>query len=114
MKTLTVNDINWSIFAQTDDLPVRGNALASGDDELDKKVEDQILNRLDDGDEWAWAMVLVQGEYHGLTASDTLGACTYNNQTDFEQNSGYYDDMQATIVDELNTKLAALCDAVNG
>ena len=112
MKTLTVNDITWTVTAQFDDIPVRGNAMVSGDADFDREVEDRILSRLEDGDVWAWAMVLVQGEYKGLSASDTLGACNYADQDDFEQ-GGYYDDMRATVVDSLNEQLQALCAAVS-
>ena len=71
---------------QEDDCPVRGNALASGDDAYDKKVEDEILERLDNGDVWAWAVVEVRAGYGDLSASDYLGACSYESEKDFRDN----------------------------
>ena len=112
MKTLTVNDVNWSIFAQTDDLPVRGNAIASGSATFDREVEDKILGRMEEGDVWAWAMVMVQGEFNGLTASAYLGGCNYPNEDSFKT-GGYYGDMQAEILDYLNAKVKTLCEAVS-
>lgn len=87
--------------AEQSDIPVRGNAMVSGDSALDKQVEDEIIARLGAGDIWAWANVLVTAEWHGLTGTDSLGGCSYKDEADFIQNSGYYDDMVSNAIDEL-------------
>ena len=81
-----------SVHVEPDALPVRGNAMASGDDDYDKPVEDKILADMEDN-VWAWACVEVRASYGGLTCSDYLGACSYKDEEDFVKNSGYYEDM---------------------
>jgi hypothetical protein len=89
-------DITYTLTVEQDDLPVRGNAFASGDDSEDKAVEDEILRRLDQGDDWAWAYVTVTATLDGtpqFKGQDSLGGCNYKNEADFKQPGGYYDDM---------------------
>ena len=83
------------IRAEFDDIPVRGNALASGDDAEDRAAEDEIIARLEAGDVWAWARVRVtvtHPDMPGLDGWDSLGACSYRDEADFIA-GGYYDDM---------------------
>ena len=51
--------VEYRIEVEQDDQPVRGNALDSGDPDYDKKVEGEIIERLDRGDVWAWASIRV-------------------------------------------------------
>ncbi|MDO7847669.1 hypothetical protein Q5H92_14970 [Hymenobacter sp. M29] len=58
---------------------------------------------------WKWGDVEVKGTYRGLlTSSEYLGACSYKNQKDFITNSGYCDDMKATVLNSLNSQLQTL------
>jgi hypothetical protein len=110
MKQLTLDDVYFTIEVDYDDIPVRGNAVMSGNKDIDKDIEDDILDRLDDGDVWAWASVKVIGSYKGiLKASDYLGACSYEDEEEFKQD-GYYDDMRQSILDNLNDQLSHLED----
>lgn len=85
---------NVRLIATQDDTPVRGNAIASGDDEEDRKYEDMILERLATGDVWAWAQVEVQATLpDGRTGSAYLGGCCYKDEADFKQPDGYYEDL---------------------
>jgi len=85
---------NVRLIATQDDTPVRGNALASGDDEEDRKYENLILARLDNGDVWAWAQVEVQATLpDGRTGSAYLGGCCYEDEQDFKTDNPYYEDM---------------------
>lgn len=92
-------DITLEAIPET--IRVRGNALASGDDQLDKEAEDEILARLESGDVWAWftAKVSVRDD-QGREATDYLGACCYEDERDFKR-GGYYLDMIRTCIDEL-------------
>lgn len=110
--TLTVADVVVTISAEPDDLPVRGNAMASGDADADREVEDEILARLDRGDAWAWASVRVRATwtapsgrtYHG---DAHLGGCSYADEADF-RTGGYYEQMVEEALDDLNASLADL------
>lgn len=93
-----------TITVEPEDLEVRGNALASGDDAADKACEDEILSRLDAGDVWAWARVTVRAEYEGFTGEAHLGGCSYADEDDFKR-GGYYDDMVREATDDLRAEL---------
>jgi hypothetical protein len=83
--------ITIDIFPE--DVDVRGNALASGDDEEDRREEDRIIAELDRGNLWAWCLVKVTVRYGGIVESDTLGCCSYRDEHDFREGGSYYDDM---------------------
>ena len=90
-----------SFEALPEDIRVRGNALASGDNELDKEAEDEIISRLESGDIYAWftAKVTVRDKY-GREASDYLGACCYEDEKDFKRGA-YYLDMIKECLDQI-------------
>lgn len=111
MKTLTENDVKIELIAEYDHIPVRGNAIDSGDSEYNKHVEDQIIDRLESGDVWAWASVEVRATYKGLTASTYLGACCYADEQDFI-NDGYYQDMVNEVVEDINNQITDLLSEV--
>lgn len=79
---------------------VRGNALASGDDDEDRACEDEIIRRLDGGNVWAWCGVKVTCEANGETATELLGACSYASEADFRA-CGYFEDMVRACAQEL-------------
>lgn len=108
MKTLKLSDLKIELIIKQDDIPVHGNAIASGDDLYDKEVEDEILNRLENGDYWAWCSVEVRATYKGLAASDYLGACSYANEQDFKE-GGYYTDMCDNVLADIQEQLNELC-----
>ncbi len=57
-RTLTKEDIHIRVAAFPEDIPVKGNAMCSGDDDFDLQVETEILERLEQDDVWAWATVV--------------------------------------------------------
>lgn len=95
--------MDYKIEATPEDIPVRGNTMASGDDEYDKRVEDEILARLESGDVWAWCSVRVtcaDGETEGEA---WLGGCSYKDEEDFKA-GGYFDDMKAEALEDMERK----------
>ena len=106
LRKLLASEVKFTLTAEQDDLPVRGNAMVSGDAAADKEVEDEIIARLDKGDIWAWASVKVTAEWNGYKGVNHLGACTCDNEQDFiVGNSDYYSDMCDNALDELNNEL---------
>lgn len=101
--------VTYRLYLEQDDTPVRGNALASGDDTADRECEDEILARLANGDIWAWAVVRCEASFDDFTGEDYLGGCSYKDTQDFIQR-GYWDDMKAQAY---QTLLANLRKAVN-
>lgn len=85
---------------QNEDTPVRGNALASGDDAIDNECEDKIIERLNQGDLSAWFCAKVTAECFGFKESAYLGACCYNSFEEF-QSDDYYKDMVSEAIEQL-------------
>lgn len=106
---VTEDGITYTLYVEQDDMPVRGNAMASGNDAEDREYEDEIIARLNDGDVWAWAQVTVKASIeidgHEFTGEDYLGGCSYDDVTDFMEHGVYWDDMKAAAREELLKKL---------
>ena len=102
-------EITYLLTVDFEETPVRGNAMASGDDVEDKKIEDAILARLDQGDVWAWADVTVTAKvtFEGevFTARASLGCCSYRDEAEFAAD-GYFGDMCKEARDELMLELS--------
>lgn len=108
------SDVIYTLEAEEDHLDVRGNALASGNDAEDKKYEDEIICRLENGDIWAWATVKVTASWNGIEGVDYLGGCSYEDEADFKRAGGYYDDMKAQALEDLKSNIKALQTKVCG
>lgn len=94
-------EIKIEIIVREEDIPVRGNVVATNDPEEDRKAEDEILALIAQGDEWAWASVIVRATYSGRMGEDYLGCCSYRDEADFKQPGGYYDDMRERAIEDL-------------
>jgi hypothetical protein len=105
IRKITKGEVKFTIRAEMDETPVRGNALASGDDAEDRKQEDEIIGRLDAGDVWAWANVTVVARWRSFQGSDNLGACSYASEEDFKTD-GYFEDMCNTALADLNATIS--------
>jgi hypothetical protein len=104
--------ITYELFVDYDELQVRGNAMASDDDDEDKAVEDEIIERLESGDVWAWAAVTCRASYKGLIGQDHLGACSYKDTEDFIAPGGYWDDMKSEAKTDLLRNAKASSEAL--
>ena len=105
-----MDGISYVITPEPEDMPVRGNAVASGDDAYDRRVEDGIIARLESGDDWAWCCVRVDAHLGGLTGTAYLGGCSYADEAGFRR-GGYYESMCAIAKSELVRLLADARDA---
>jgi hypothetical protein len=86
-------------------MPVEGNASAI-DPETDARIAAEILARLETGDVWAWATVRVSVAFDGFEAVDTLGGCSYADETDFRAYV-YFGEMRDAVLDEIVERLLA-------
>lgn len=103
----TIEEVEFEVIAEYEQMRVRGNVIVSGDDAFDKEVEDGIIERLNNGDVWSWAMVTVRASYKGITANDYLGGCSYGSEEDFKK-GGYYEDMKQNAYNQLIEQLKDL------
>lgn len=108
IKLPTIEQVQFTLEVKQEDILVRGNAVISGDNAVDKKVEDEIIDRLENGDVWAWASVCVRAEWKGIEGVDYLGCCCYKDENDFKQPGGYYEDMKKEAFAELLQKVKEL------
>lgn len=92
-----------------EDVPVRGNALASGDDEQDRKAEDEILERLERDDILAWCTAIVTarvvGEHHAFQGTATLGCCSYVTEDELKRDVFEHYDLKGEALDDLRRDL---------
>lgn len=100
-------DIEITVHVKPSTIPVRGNAMASGDDDFDFETENRIIAKAENN-VWAWCDITVRGTWKGLTGEAHLGACSYDSEKDFRENSGYFDDMVAHVRDEIDGQAAEI------
>lgn len=98
--------VRYTLECLPEDIPIRGNAMASGNDAEDRRVEDWIFAELERGNPWAWCHVRVRAWAGDVFGEDNLGACSYTSREEFEKPGGYFDDMKMVALDDLREKLA--------
>jgi len=104
IRKLIESDVDFELECLPEDMEVRGNAVASGDDAYDKKIEDKILSDLEQN-KWVWCMVKVTAKWKGFEGTDHLGGCQYDDEADFEQGRDFQI-MKEHALDDLNIVLA--------
>ncbi len=110
MKTLMENDVEIRVECLPEYMPIKGNASAI-DEDTDRETENEIQRQLEDGNVWAWCCVKVSAHWHGLEGADCLGGCFYKSQADFCAPGGYYDDMKARALEDLNAQVLDIVTA---
>jgi hypothetical protein len=120
LKQLTLKDVEISLEILDEDIPVRGS-FESGDPdyaEADKQLENEIIERLNQGDLWAWCCVRVTATWGEFEGNDYLGGCSYRDEKEFRAEGGYFEDMCREALADLNAKIertakriAPLCDS---
>lgn len=63
--------------------------------EENRAAEKHVLQQVQSGNDWAWCSVRVYVEFSDgqRIHSNWLGCCSYENEKDFRENSGYFRDM---------------------
>ena len=107
IKLPKIEEVEFTLEVEEETKQVRGNAMHSRDKAYDKKIEDEILHRLDKGDVWAWAAICVKAKWRGMEGVDCLACCCYKDEEYFKKD-GYYEDMKLQAYDDLIDKLKAL------
>ncbi len=105
MRQFIPTELAFTLFCEPDDLPIKGNALVSGDDEADRECEEKIQAQLDAGNRWAWCLITIRADWGGFSGFDNLGACSYVNAEGFCQPGDYYEDMVGNAIEDLLDKI---------
>jgi hypothetical protein len=111
IRTLKPSDVTFTLECLAEDTPVRGNAMASGDDATDREAEDWVNCQLRDGNEWAWCTVKVTAEWQTFRGVAYLGCCSYLSEEDFRV-GGYYESMKDEALDDLNESIERIAKAL--
>jgi hypothetical protein len=104
LRKLKPHEVEYVVEAHEESVPVRGNVLASGDSQLDKEAEDDVNERLNKGEPWAWCCVHVEAKWRGFVGRDTLGGCSYHSEKDFRLGP-YFEDMCQVALEDLNEQV---------
>lgn len=112
IRQIVAQQAQCSVHAEREQIPVRGNAMASGNDRTDRALEDAILARLDRDDIWAWAAVTVTANWQGIEGSAHLGCCCYLDEHDFRECSGYFDDLASEALEEIVERVHHIVQAL--
>jgi hypothetical protein len=107
-KVPSIAEVEWSIEVEPESMPVEDMF-----GEEDRESLDKIYAEMDAGNVWAWAAVSVKGRWKGLESSRYIGGCSYKDQQDFIDNSGYYEDLKEEVRSDLQEAAAAIVSAVN-
>lgn len=96
-------------YACEEEIPVRGNVIASGDDAADRAAEDEVLRKLEQDGLQHWFMAKVVVSKCGVElAEEYLGCCSYDSFADFLTENGYHSDMVATAMEAARLKIKEL------
>lgn len=104
-------DCTFEFEALPEDMSPRGH-FASGNDEDDKAMEDQIINEYNSGNPYAWFVAKVTCKLGDFEGVDYLGGCSYKSEADFK-NDGYYEDMKEEAFQDLLRKLQHAKNLIN-
>ena len=106
MRRIIPEEVEFSLTVEEETLiPVRGNAMHSDDEGMDREYEDRILERLEVGDIWAWASVTVRASWGGFEGDDSVSGCNYKDEKDFRVPDGYFGDLVAEAFGQLLKKV---------
>lgn len=103
---LDLSQVEYTIECLEEDTPVRGNALASGDDDADREAEDEILAALE-RNPWAWCCVRVIARLGPFQGDDCLGCCSYKSEDDFLESGDYAPQMKDDALANLKAAIIA-------
>lgn len=110
MRKLTAKDVEFHISIEQEDEPVHGH-FATGEDELDRQLEADIIAELNRGNVEAWCFIRVTASWRGHTGADSLGCCSHlpregqpSLAKQVEQTIEYHG-MREQALDDLNNQL---------
>lgn len=111
MRQLTKKEITFTVSTESEDTQVRGNCMATDDPVADKQAEDEIIDRLNRGDESAWCVVVLTAQWEEFKVSSYLGACSFaeglNGAECAKQAVEMVKDFKDELVEELNKEILA-------
>lgn len=78
-------DVKYEITIKPCDIPLEGNVMASGDDDVDRAAEQSVRESLERGDVHAWCDVLVTARLGPFKGWESLGAVSVWDESDLDE-----------------------------
>ncbi len=108
LRRLTAADVTFHVLTEDEECRPSAGDFASGDDAADRALVEELNDRLDRGDVWAWAFVIVVARWNcpegPLEGVASLGCCSYKDEAEFRADA-YFSDMCDMALDDLDAKL---------
>ena len=98
-----VGPVTFSLYLEDEDVNPEG-CFRSDDPASDRKMCQDILRKLDSGDQWAWFCARVEAEMEGFTGNDYLGGCSYRDSKEFTAD-GYWSDLKEAALRDLKESI---------
>lgn len=98
--------IKIEVLIEEEETSVEGS-FDTGDPAADRVQEAEILQALQNGNQWAWCTVQVVATHRSFpefSGTDFLGCCNYESEEDF-RNSDYFQDMKKEAIAQLTNRL---------
>lgn len=111
LRLLRAFEVTFTRTLEEEDIPVRGNCSASGDDAADKEAEEDILAQLRRGNGAAWCCAKVVARWGAFSGTAYLGCCSY--ETEASLWADLADTMQEEALESLNAVLMADYEALS-
>lgn len=107
--TIADPDIVIEVKVSAEELPIEGNALPPTESEIETRAEEKrIADALAGGNAWAWCAITVRVTYREIIwAQAERACCSYQDETEFREDSEYSDMIQSCLV-EINNALDVL------
>ncbi len=103
LRKLKRSEVTFSLHVDFE-LEDPAGQFSTGDTAEDKAIVQDIRNRIVANDVWAWCSVTVVAHWKDWTGADTLGCCSYDDETDF-RSGDYYESMCDQALDNLNAAI---------
>ncbi|SEW16683.1 hypothetical protein [Chitinophaga arvensicola] len=106
VKLPEMEEVNFSFEPQYEEIPIRGNYMATGIEQLDREAEAAVLRELENGNIYAWFCAAVTAEWRGIKETTYLGGCSYHDEKDFKRD--HYDSMKDEAYKDLIATIKSL------
>lgn len=77
LRPLLAEEVVFEVRVEPEDTPVRGNYMATDDDEADRAAEDAVIAAIDAGEERAWCCVTVVAHWRDWRGQSSLGCVAF-------------------------------------
>lgn len=115
LRKLRPDEVAFTVHCEQEELPIKGNVMASGDERRDQDAEHAVRAMLLEGNVWAWCFITVTASYGDFEGTDILGCCSYDDEAAFKSDA-YWEDMKVNALENLRARLedafAQLADLV--